>query len=112
MHASPTGNPLHGLEKRSLLHVAEDLSPRAASDVLATLNGHHQVERSSIDRLKRSGPDPSVEIELQPVIRRLEHFQAHAGAELPEQRPVLLSPEVFLFRQRSRLALHELAERE
>jgi len=92
--------------------VAEDLSPRPTSDVLATFSGHHQVEPPSIDRLERSGPDPGVEIELQPIIRRLEHFQTHAGAELPKQCPVLLGPEIFLFRQRSGLALQELAERE
>jgi len=106
---SPTVNPLHGLEKRALLHVTQDLSPRPASDVLTTLNGHDQVELPSVGRLKGSGPDPPVEIELQPVLRRLEHFQTHTRAELPEQCPVLLGPEVFLFRQGSGLALRELA---
>jgi hypothetical protein len=64
--------------------VAEDLSINCTSDVLATFDGDHQVEPPSVDRPKGSVPDPSVEIELQPVIRRLEHLQTHAGAELPK----------------------------
>jgi hypothetical protein len=91
--------------------VAEDLSPRRTSDVLATFDGDNQIEAPSVDRLNGLDPDPSVEIELQPVIRRLEHLQAHAGAELPKQCPVLLSSEVFLSGQRSGLALYELGDR-
>jgi len=92
--------------------MAEDLSIGCTSDVLATLDGDHQVEATPVDRPKGSVPDPSVEIELQPVIRRFEHFQTHAGAELPKQCPVLLGSKVLLRRQRSGLALYELADRE
>ena len=91
---------------------AEDLSPRPASDVLATLYRDDQVEPPTADGPERFSPDPSLEIKPQPVIRRLEYFQTHAGTELPQQRPVLLSSEIFLSCQRPGLALNGLGDRE
>jgi hypothetical protein len=80
--------------------MAEDLSARRTSDVLAALGGDHQVEISSVDRLKGLGPDPSVEIELHPIVRQLQDFQTHAGPKLPQQCPIPRRAEVFLCGQR------------
>ncbi len=112
MHPSPVGNPLDSLKQGTLFQLAEDLPPWAPSDVLATVDGNDLVEPPAVDRAKRSCPDPTLEIELQPIVRRLDNLQAHACAETPEQGPVLLSPEILGRRQGRGLGFNELREDE
>ena len=91
--------------------MSEDLPICRTSDVLATINRDDQVEAPSVDRLKRSGPDPPLEIELNPVIRRVEYLQTHAGPKPPKQCAVLRRTEIFLRRQRRGLALDAVGDR-
>ena len=98
------------MQEGPFLQSTDDIPRRSNPDVLTARGRHHKVGVDAADDLKRSGPDPPHQLELEPIVGEVQHRKGRTGAELAQQRPVRLGAKILVCRHGSALSDETLIE--